>query len=151
MIGIFCDDLTMPPGRHVDVFRHSVRSQLLAVSLNLAFSLNRLVRSFSRTVSTDGDPARLIIIGSVLSLSVCSARGSSRPVAPESATVHPVRHRAADLAPLNFVNSMAAGPFHLETWKRACGVRQVSLSAAHQLTAGALITPRRSSYAGIWN
>lgn len=97
-------------GAPLDEFPDFAWDKVLAVNVKAPFTLARLARPMLEAASAEGDPARIINIGSIDGLVVPGFENYSYSSA-KAAVHHLTRHLAKNLAPSILVNAIAPGPF----------------------------------------
>jgi NAD(P)-dependent dehydrogenase (short-subunit alcohol dehydrogenase family) len=83
---------------------------VLTLNVKAPFMLTQLARPLLDAAAAEGDPARVINIGSIDGLTV-PRLGNYSYSASKAAVHHLTRHLAAELAPSILVNAIAPGPF----------------------------------------
>lgn len=94
----------------LDEFPDSGWDKVLSLNLKSPFTMTRLLRPLLDAAAVDGDPARVINIGSIDGLSV-PGFGNFSYSAAKAGLHHLTRHLAAVLSPTILVNAIAPGPF----------------------------------------
>lgn len=97
-------------GAPFDEFPDAAWDRVLGANVKAPFTMTRLARPLLEKASIDGDPARVINIGSIDGLVVPGVSNFSYS-ASKAAIHHLTRHLAAELAPTILVNAIAPGPF----------------------------------------
>nr|WP_271209302.1 SDR family oxidoreductase [Rhodococcus wratislaviensis]GLK33806.1 3-oxoacyl-ACP reductase [Rhodococcus wratislaviensis] len=97
-------------GASFDEFPDAAWDRVLGANVKAPFTMTRLARPLLEKASSDGDPARVINIGSMDGLVVPGMSNFSYS-ASKAAVHHLTRHLAAELAPSILVNAIAPGPF----------------------------------------
>jgi NAD(P)-dependent dehydrogenase (short-subunit alcohol dehydrogenase family) len=97
-------------GAPIDEFPAAGFDKIFDINVKGVFMLTQALLPSLRAAATDGDPARVINIGSIDGLTVPSL-GNYSYSASKAAVHHLTRHLAAELAPSILVNAIAPGPF----------------------------------------
>ncbi len=97
-------------GAPFDEFPDAAWDKVLDANVKAPFTLTRLARPLLEQAAAEGDPARVINIGSIDGL-VVPGVGNYSYSASKAAVHHLTRHMAAELAPSILVNAIAPGPF----------------------------------------
>lgn len=105
-------------GAPLDEFPELGWDKVLSVNVKAPFALTRFARPLLEKASVEGDPARVINIGSVDGLFVPTFENYSYS-ASKAAIHHLTRHMAAELSPSILVNAIAPGPFPTKMMEKA--------------------------------
>jgi NAD(P)-dependent dehydrogenase (short-subunit alcohol dehydrogenase family) len=97
-------------GAPLDSFGDPEWDRVLAVNLKGVFNATRFLRPLLEAAASDGDPARVINIGSVDGLHIPPMENYSYS-SSKAAVHHLTRHLAKRLGPKVTVNALALGPF----------------------------------------
>lgn len=97
-------------GAGFDDFPVSAWDKVINLNLRAPFVLTQQLRSLLEKASRDGDPARVINIGSIDGIAVPGFENYSYSAA-KAGLHHLTKHMAAALAPTILVNAIAPGPF----------------------------------------
>ncbi|KXF51337.1 3-oxoacyl-ACP reductase [Rhodococcus sp. SC4] len=105
-------------GAPFDEFPDSGWDKVLAANVKAPFNLTRFARPLLEKASIEGDPARVINIGSIDGIFVPGFDNYSYS-ASKAAVHHLTRHMASELSPSILVNAIAPGPFPTKMMEKA--------------------------------
>lgn len=105
-------------GAPLDEFPDSAWDKVLAVNVKAPFTTTRFARPLLEKASSEGDPARVINIGSIDGMFVPGFDNYSYS-ASKAAVHHLTRHMASELSPSILVNAIAPGPFPTKMMEKA--------------------------------
>lgn len=97
-------------GAGFDTFPVNGWDKVINLNLRAPFMLTQQLRSLLEKACTDGDPARVINIGSIDGIAVPGFENYSYSAA-KAGLHHLTKHMASTLAPTILVNAIAPGPF----------------------------------------
>jgi len=128
-------------GEPYNSFSYKAWEKVMNINVAGMFTLTRNLTGLLRTGATDGDPSRIINIGSVMG-TVPLAEGAYSYAVSKSAVHHLTKILAAELASKNItVNAFAPGPFPTKMTSFAIGSEAGQTKVSANVPIGRVGTP----------